>query len=319
MALKPFTVGGEEIHIDINSHNAKNKGRTVAGTKRKVSKKTLDNLKRGRAALAAKRKIRPIEKKRVRLTRLKKSDREQVRKIIKAKSLYGATRKVRRARSLSQEGVIVAKRKRARKSAKRRRVHGVAGFEGRARKRRHRIHGLAGTRRRRRHSGRLMGGLNIGGIKKQVLPIALGIAGAGVAAFALSKLPEKMNPMVKAGIPLGAGILASVMVRNPMIGAAGMGMAIIGGYALARQALPTFVPALSGVEDTVHASMIGMGDIQSLEDMRGDLDGEIRQLGNATDISGDMEGDMEGDDVLGDMEGDMEGEMEGEMEGIDAL
>jgi len=306
MSRKKFTLGGETIHIDIDSHNAKGKGRTMAGRKRKVSKKVLAILRRGRAKLAGLRKKRPVGKTRVRLTRLKRADREQVRRTIKEKSLYGASRGVRSARPLSTEGAIVARKSRTRRTAKRRRVHGFEGFEGRGKRRHHRMHGGA---RRRRRSGRLMGGLNVSGIKRQVMPIALGIAGAAAAAFALEKLPKTMNPMLKAGIPLGAGILSAVMLKNPMIASVGLGAAIIGGYALARQALPTMVPALSGVEDTVSASGMPMGMLE-------DLSGDVAQLGNATDISGELDG-MDGE-LDGELEG-MDGELDGELEGMDAL
>lgn len=312
--MKSFTIGGEDIHIDINSHNAKGKGKNVmAGKKRKVSKKTLAALKRGRAKLAKMRKIRPIGKKRVRLTRLNPSDRERIRQEIREKTLYGASREVRSARPLSKEGATVAKHKRTRRKSSR-----VHGLEGRKHKR-HSAKRLHGAHRRRRHSGRLMGGLNIGGIKKQVVPLAAGIAGAAVAAVVLKKLPEKMNPMVKAGVPLAAGIASSLIVKNPMIAALGMGMSIIGGYALARQALPNFVPELSGVEDTVHAAQFPLGEIANLEDLRG----EVRQLGSSMDL-GDIDGDdlsgYDGDDLSGDMEGDdLSGDMEGDELGVDAL
>ena len=314
---KSFTLGGEDIHIDINSHNAKGKGKTMAGRKRKVSKKVLAILKRGRAKLAGIRKIRPVGKKRVRLTRLKVADREAVRRTIKEKSLYGTSRKVRAVRPLSTEGAIVATRKRTRRT-RRARVHGM-GLEGRAhRKHSRRLHGAP---RRRRHSRHLMGGLNIGGVKKQVLPLALGIVGAGAAAFALSKLPEKMNPMLKASIPLAAGVGASLVMKNPMISAIGMGAAIIGGYALARQALPNVVPTLSGVEHTVNAANIPLGEVADLDALRG-FDGEVRQLGTSMDLNGDLEGDMDGDlegDMEGDMDVDLEGDMDGEPLGVDAL
>jgi hypothetical protein len=132
-------------------------------------------------------------------------------------------------------------------------------------------------------------------IKRNMMPVALGIAGAAGAGFALSRLPATMNPMLRASIPLAGGLGLAAFVKNPMAQAIGLGAAIIGGYTLARQALPNIVPSLAGVDETVDAALVGLGDVQQLG-MNDDVLGEVESLADDMEGADDLEGD---EDALG--------------------
>lgn len=236
---KRFFVGGDEIHIDVHSHNAK-MGKTMAG-KRKH--------KRRKASTALKKQINALRRK--------------VRKAAKragVKPFYFTGKKARagrsggRGHSLSQGGFMQGKRKR--RPRRRTRHSGLSGFEGR-------------RRRGRRRRGLLMGAGRSGGpvraITQGIVPVLVAVAGAGASAFALGKLPAKINPMLRASIPLVGGLLITGMIRNRLAESFGLGVATIGGYTLLRQAAPTMLPALSGSDEVVDAATLGLGaEVQAL-------------------------------------------------------
>lgn len=196
--------------------------------KRKVSKKVLDALRRGREKLFAKRKRKSTSGR-----RRSKSRRipERLEPIIITKGVMG------------MEG------KRKRKKAKRRYHGGGEVFEARKKThRRRRYHGgeLMGRRKRRYH--RYHGEPGGKGIMKNVMNAGMIAAGGIGGAFAAKFVPIQ-NAKIKAAVPLilGLGLGMLKFSRKPAIASLATGAAAVGILSLVKAFVPT-IPTLAGDE-----------------------------------------------------------------------
>jgi hypothetical protein len=246
--------------------------------KRKVSKKVLDALRRGRAKLFAKRK--------------------------KRKSTSGRRRSVSRRIPERLEPIIITKGvmgmegKRKRKKAKRR-YHGE--LLGARKKSRRRYHGEFGggelfgarkkSRRRRRYYHGEPGGK---GIMKNVMHAGMIAAGGIGGAFAAKFIPIP-NAKIKAAVPLilGVGLGMLKIARKPAIANLATGAAAVGILSLVKAFVPS-IPTLAGDEymgDEVYLPSSGEEAAMLGIPYQGDEYGEEYgdDFSGAEDIQGEVE------------------------------
>lgn len=96
------------------------------------------------------------------------------------------------------------------------------------------------AKKRKKSSGRSKGGRRMSGGKDDLVALGVGIAGAVVGKLIANKVPENYKKYAPAGLVV-AGVPMTRM-KNPMLKAAGTGLAIVGGQSL----VGTLVPALAG-------------------------------------------------------------------------
>jgi hypothetical protein len=249
--------------------------------KKKVSRKVLDALKKGRQKLASLRK-KTSGRRRKHIRRIP----EKLETII------------------IKGGSAMAGKKRRRRKAHRK-YHGAAGeFMGRRRKKRAKqYHGefggeFMGRRRRRRHVARYSGGLPTKGVIGSITNAGLMAAGGIAGAFAAKYVPIP-NAKIKAAVPLILGLALSFVKfgQKPPISTMATGAAAVGMLSIIKQFMPQ-IPTLAGDDEEQYgylptspeeAAILGLEDYSgdeyepamgALEDFSEDAElmGEIEQL-----------------------------------------
>jgi hypothetical protein len=231
---------------------------------------------------------------------MKKAHKKKAAKKVVAKKKKVAKRsRVRRsAVRKSSKGATMARRKRARKTGAKRHSRSMkhimvldGGMEGR------RTH----KRSRRRSSAALMG-FDTKALTGNAVQALLAVGGGLAGLYAGKMIPASVNPKIKAALPLLAGIGLTGFMKNRMLQSLGMGLAVVGGLALAQKMIPG-LPGMSGdgaTEDEIRAMLGGAGaPMGEIEDFSGDVSvmGEDEIMG-AEDFDGD---DLDGDDLDGDV------------------
>ena len=196
-----------------------------------------------------------------------------------------------------------------RKHHKRRGSH-VAGRSKRSMQHVMVLDGIGGGRRRRRgrrRSGALMGGLNMKELAPAGIDAGAAVAGAIGGLYLGGMIPASVPAQLKTAIPLLAGIALSMMARQRALKSVGLGLATIGGVALAQKFIPG-MPGMSGAAATeqeirallqggraplgIGAPMGAVSDMDGDQEFEGeDMDGAVSDMDGAEDFEGeDMEG-----------------------------
>lgn len=188
-------------------------------------------------------------------------------------------------------------RKARRASARRSRV--VHVMQNPSPKRRRRSFRRAAAKRARRFVSRAKRATGFQGILNQFVPAATGAAGALVLDVALGYLPipetlktGPMAPVVKAGLVIGAGMVARNVVPKRFVDAGVAGALTIIAYNTLKGVLKTAMPQLPGLGED--EGLISLGYISPGSQLSGYVNGYASdELGNFVPRDAEVHGYVE--------------------------
>lgn len=141
------------------------------------------------------------------------------------------------------------------------------------------------AKRRKKSAPRRRSRRSVGAVNSGMITDVLGIVAGAVIAKKVDSMLPNLNPTMRNGAKLAAGVLLPTFIKNPMVASIGKGMIAMGG----AQLVGTLLPALGATDEVLVLSGIDeISEVNRLDEIGSDI-AEVNGLDEIGEVDFEVE------------------------------